>query len=63
MIQLATEPTARSTGYRPVQSDGKGSSLEARSGRTGHAWPFPSRYAVRPAQPQSQKPTASDSGS
>jgi len=63
MIQLANEPTASRTGYRPVQSEGKGSTFEARGGRTGHAWPFPSRYAVRPTQPQSQKPTARDSGS
>jgi len=64
MIHLATEPTARSPSYRPVQDDGKGSGLQARPGRSGHAWPFPSRYtSLRPSQPQSQKPTASDSGS
>ena len=63
MIQLATEPTASRTGYHPVQSEGKAPAMEARRGRSGHAWPFLSRYAVRPAQPSSQKPTASESGS
>lgn len=61
MIQLATEASAR-TSHRPAQSDGKGSPLDARRGRSGHAWPFLSRYAVRP-QPSTQKPTAADSGS
>jgi hypothetical protein len=61
MIQLANEATASRTSHRPGQSEGK-SSLDGRRGRAGHAWPFLSRYAVRPQQ-QSQKPTANDSGS
>ena len=63
MIQLATAPNASATSYRPAQSDGKGATIDAHRARTGHSWPFPSRYSVRPAQPQSQKPAASDSGS
>lgn len=62
MIQLATEATASRTSHRPGQSEGRGSPIDARRGRAGHAWPFLSRYAIRPQQP-SQKPTASDSGS
>jgi hypothetical protein len=60
MIQLATEANASRTSHRP-QSEGKGSTLDARRGRGGHAWPFISRYAVRQSQQQNQKPTASDS--
>ena len=62
MIQLATQATASRTSHRPGQSEGKGASLDGRPGRAGHAWPFLSRYAVRPQQ-QSQKPSANDSGS
>lgn len=63
MIQLATAPNASATSYRPAPNDGKGSTFDAPRSRNGHAWPFPSRYAVRAAQPQSQKPTANESGS
>jgi hypothetical protein len=64
MIQLANDPNA-SRNSRPGQNDGKPSNfdpLRSRS-RSGRAWPFLSRYAARPAQQNSQKPTASDSGS
>lgn len=63
MIQLATAPNAGRTSYRPAPSDGKGTTIDAHRARTGHSWPFPSRYTVRPTQTQSQKPTANDSGS
>ncbi len=63
MIQLASAPNASATSYRPAPSDGKGSTFDAPRSRSGRAWPFPSRYAVRATQPQSQKPTANDSGS
>jgi homogentisate 1,2-dioxygenase len=63
MIQLATAPNASATSYRPAPNDGKGSTFAAPRGRTARAWPFPSRYAARATQPQSQEPTASDSGS
>jgi hypothetical protein len=62
MIQLANEPTASRTSYRPAQSDGKGSSFEPRRGRPGHEWPFLSR-AVRPSQQPAQKTAGADSGS
>lgn len=62
MIQLATAPTASATSYRPAPA-GKGSTFDSPQGRPARPWPFPSRYAVRATQPQSQKPTANDSGS
>jgi hypothetical protein len=64
MIQLANDPNASRNGHRPGQNDGKPSNFGPQRSRSGHAWPFLSRYAARPVQHQdSQKPTASDSGS
>lgn len=67
MIQLATDPTASRMGYRPAQSaeENKEPALEARPGRTGHAWPFPSRYAARPGcqEGRQRAGTSSESGS
>jgi len=63
MIQLATEATASRTSYRPAQSESKGATVDARRSRTGHAWPFLSRYAVRPPQQSGQKTTATEGGS
>ncbi|MBG9389224.1 hypothetical protein [Caenimonas aquaedulcis] len=65
MIYLANDPAASRSGFRPEQGgdDGKAHSFDARRSRSGHAWPFPSRYAARPARQDSQKPAASDSGS
>jgi hypothetical protein len=64
MIQLANEPTASRTSYRPVaQSEGKGSTFEAQRGRIGHAWPFLSRYAARPSNQDGPKNVGNDSGS
>jgi hypothetical protein len=62
MIQLANDPNA-SRNSRPGQNDGKPSNFGPQRSRSGHAWPFLSRYAARPAQQGNQKPTASDSGS
>jgi hypothetical protein len=64
MIQLATDPTASRTSYRPREAeDGKEQVEAGRRARPGHAWPFISRPAARPVQKDSQKPTANDSGS
>ncbi len=63
MIQLANDPNASKTSYRPEHSEAKGSDFSAKRGRTGHAWPFLSRYAERPVQQDTPKPAASDSGS
>ena len=63
MIQLATEPTASRTSYRPAADDGKGPEREMQRARSSHAWPFLSRYAARPSQQEGRKNAASDSGS
>jgi hypothetical protein len=63
MIQLATEPTAGRTGFRPAPSEGKGSTFETQRGRSGHAWPFLSRYAARPSQQDAPKNSGTAGGS
>ena len=63
MIQLANDPNASRNSSRPGQNDGKPSHFGPQRSRSGHAWPFLSRYAPRPGQQENQKPTASDSGS
>ena len=63
MIQLANDPNASRTSNRPEQREAKGANPTAQRGRNAHAWPFLSKYAVRPSQQDNQKPTASDSGS
>ena len=64
MIQLATDPTASRTGYRPQDEDeGKAQAAGAQRGRTGHAWPFLSRQPIRPSRQDGEKPTPTDSGS
>ena len=63
MIQLANDPNASRASYRPAQSEAKDPNFGPQRARSGHAWPFLSRYAARPAQQENQKPAASDSGS
>ena len=64
MIQLATDPNASRSSYRPREAeDGKEQAEASRRARSGHTWPFLSRPAARPVQHDSQKPAASDSGS
>jgi hypothetical protein len=65
MIQLATDPTASRMSYRPEHGEGaaKESTLEAKRGRAGHAWPFLSRYAPQPVRQDAPKAGGSESGS
>ncbi len=66
MIQLATDPTASRTSYRPQGVDkGRAPSQAAgaQRGRSGHTWPFISRQPIRPNRQDGEKPTPSDSGS
>ncbi len=65
MIQLANDPNAGRTGLRANHGEDadKAAGFEARRSRSGHAWPFPSRYMASPARQANQKPAASDSGS
>ena len=48
MIQRATDPNASRLSYRPGQNEGKGFQNQSQRAQASHAWPFPSRYAVRP---------------
>jgi hypothetical protein len=65
MIQLANDPNAS----RPFQSaetsgEAKGVASAERRVRSGHAWPFLSRYAARPSREEnSDKPAAQQKGS
>ena len=56
MIQLATDPNASRSNWRPAAADAKDATL-ARRNRSGHAWPFISRPAERPAPTQEHKRT------
>jgi hypothetical protein len=63
MIQLATDPSARRSNWRPAAAETKADSVSRRQ-RSGHAWPFISHYAERAPASQETKPTqTSDSGS
>lgn len=63
MIQLATDPNASRSNWRPTAAEAKESTL-ARRNRSGHAWPFISRHAERAAAPQDHKRTpGTDNGS
>lgn len=62
MIQLASDPNASRTGWRPAQAQGKAASLEAPRTR-GHAWPFISRHGEKPAAEEPRKNSNGDSGS
>ena len=59
MIQLSSDPNASRTSFRPQEGQEKAQAAQRR--RSGHAWPFPSRYAARPQQ--EDKPSAQHSGS
>ncbi len=62
MIHLANDPNASRMGYRPGQNESQGRSFEQARCRGGHAWPFLSRDAGRPA-PQGASKNPGDSGS
>lgn len=64
MIQLATDPNASRSNWRPAAAEARDNPLEARRPRNAHAWPFISRHAERAGGPQDHKRTPnSDSGS
>ena len=64
MIQLASDPTASRTNWRPAPAGDKGDSLDPRRARSGHPWPFISRYAGKPqAQERPKNPASADHGS
>jgi len=67
MIQLANDPNASRAFQRAAANDGdagKALAAEGQRARSGHAWPFLSRYAAQPARDgNSDKPSAHKSGS
>ena len=67
MIELANDPNARRSFQRAAANDGDaGRDLrgDSRRARSGHAWPFLSRYAAGPANDKhSDKPAAGNTGS
>jgi hypothetical protein len=63
MIQLATDPNASRSNWRPSPAEAKDSTLVRRP-RSAHAWPFISRHGEQSADSQDPKrSTSSDSGS
>jgi hypothetical protein len=64
MIQLATDPNASRSKWRPAAAEAKDDALAARRPKNGHAWPFISRHGERVSSQQDHKRTPSgDSGS
>lgn len=67
MIELANTRNATRSFQRAAANDGdvgRDARAEARGTRSGHAWPFLSQYAARPANDKnSDKPAANESGS
>ncbi len=63
MIRLASDPHASRTAGRPVSADARGQPLAGRGDRPGHAWPFPSRPALRPQAQGPIRPPRADSAS
>jgi hypothetical protein len=63
MIQLATDPNASRGQWRPAAAQaGQASPVSPR--RTGHAWPFISRYGeLTPAPQELKRPPKSEGGS
>ena len=57
MIQLATDPNASRSNWRPAAGAKEEETTLAGRRPRGHAWPFISRYAERPAQAQEPKQT------
>jgi hypothetical protein len=63
MIQLATDPNASRSNWRPAAAEAKDSTLANRRPRNGHAWPFISRHGERQAPQESKRTPSSESGS
>ncbi len=64
MIQLANDPNASRTGWRPSRDEKAAMATQARRVRPGHPWPFLSPQARRPATQEGSTPIIrNDSGS
>lgn len=62
MIQLATDPQASRSNWRPAAAEARATSLAAPR-RTGHAWPFIARQGERAQQPEARRTPGTTSGS
>ncbi len=62
MIQLANDPNASRTAWRPAAPAAPAAGQDTRR-RSGHAWPFLSPHARQAERPRADRPTANDSGS
>ena len=63
MIQLATDPNASRSNWRPAAAEAKDNTLAARRPRNGHAWPFIVRHTDRANQQDAKRTPTSESGS
>ena len=63
MIQLANDPNASRGSWRPAANDEKAQAAGDARRRPGHAWPFLSPHASRPAQQERPQTTSNPSGS
>ena len=65
MIQLATDPNASRSNWRPAAGEAKENTLASRRPRSGHAWPFIVRHTERTNDSQDHKrsPSSTESGS
>ncbi len=63
MIQLATDPEASRSNWRPQVGDSKGEQAHPTRKRSGHAWPFISRQAERPVPQERKHAPGCDTGS
>jgi hypothetical protein len=57
MIQLATDPNASRSNWRPAAAEDRENTLSNRRPRSGHAWPFISRHGERANGSQETKRT------
>jgi hypothetical protein len=64
MIQLATDPNASRSNWRPASGEAREDSLAARRPRNGHAWPFIVRTErTNGSQDHKRSPSSTESGS
>jgi hypothetical protein len=59
MIQLATDPNASRSNWRPAAADTEGNTSSNRRPRSGHAWPFIVRHSEQSTGAQDHKPSPS----
>jgi len=64
MIQLATDPNASRPNWRPAPAEARDNPVAGHRPRSGHAWPFISRYAdLTPSSQDTKRTPNRDGGS